>query len=108
MYENIVVDNNRVLILGKKNKVYTFTDEGEENIFLRNMFTNIIFSEIELIKKYIDENNNYSYKKLSIYKNEKGKSNIKLVVHSSFIGLIKEILYDNNYTKIKNNQKVLK
>ena len=108
MYDNILIDENRVILLGKKNRVYTFESEYVLNKYMTSLFDNVVFGHIELIKKVPHEDGKFSYLKVDSYKNENAKSYVRLVVYKNYISYIKELLRNYNYTKVKNKQKKLK
>ena len=109
MSDKILIDEGRVILCGKKNRVYPFDSEDKLNIFMRNLFSNVYFNNIELIKKVRHENHvKSSYLKVQSYTSDKGNNSLKLVVSKEYLTTIKDIIRDFDYSKEKNSKRVLK
>ena len=104
--KTIIIDDNRIMIL---NKEYSFKNIEVLDNLLRDLFSKVIFSNIELIKiVYHDDGVHASYKKVDSYSNTNGSDSIKLFVNKEYLSIVKPILSDLDYYKVKNPKRTLK
>ena len=109
MQDKMLIDKSKVVIFGKKSKVLLFDDIDKVDIFMRDLFCNVFYNNIELVKKVEHKDGKgFSYLKINDYTREDGIKDLKLVVYKEYINIIKNIINDFDYIKKKNKQKVLK
>ena len=108
MKDVLIVEEKRIILSGYNNNIYIYKSAEELFKILSNILKTNLYKNVEIIKK-IDHNSKYSLLRVNKYYSEFGfdNYNLRIVTNKSYIGVLKTILYMNNYLKEDRNKKLI-